>query len=64
METAEKSYDSAQSHVNFLVTQTLNALLELSISVVGDTGGCGWILIHKVLEGCVSSLLELNVVVE
>jgi hypothetical protein len=64
METAEESDNIVKPLFNFDVTELLESLLELVVTVEGNVVRSLIALVHEILEGHISCFLELHVVVK
>lgn len=64
MQAAEEFYDGCQSVVDLIIAWALNTLSKFIVSEVSDDARSSGIQIHEILESSVTSLLELNVILE
>ena len=65
VEAAEESDDCVKPGINGgIIVDTLKTLGELIVAVEGNEGGRHGLLIHEILEGHITVLLELDVILE
>ena len=64
MEAAEETNDGIKSQVDLSIRDTLEALPQLVVRVGGHVVRGHVLLVHEVLEGHITVLLELDVVLE
>jgi hypothetical protein len=64
VKAAEKTHHVGESDVDLFIADTLEAFSHFHVGVVRHVLRSGLARVHKVLEGSVTSLLELHIIVE